>query len=138
MLIYRWSHSLPTYRRTVTSNSYRTHTISKFGLQSRWITSACSYTWLYLGSGGHDDRSARLFDSHRSFYDGQWPLTSHYFKGWYHFPSTLALLKYQNPFTVSYFWILLISQLSCLGSEFQHDSVDCEFQHHTLFKQRLS
>ena len=25
-------------------------------------------------------------------------------------------------------------QLSCLGSEFQHYSLDCEFQYHSLFK----
>ena len=116
---------------------YRTHAIPKFGLQRNWITGACHYTRLYLDIGGHGDGSTRLFGGHRGFYDGQWPLTGHYFKHWYHFPSTLVLLEYQNPFTVCYFWILLISQLSCLDSEFQHYSTDCEFQHHAPFKQGL-
>ena len=43
LLSYRWSHNPPTYRRTVTQNWYRTHTIPKFGLESSWITSACHY-----------------------------------------------------------------------------------------------
>ena len=38
VLDYRCSHNLPTYQRTVTPNWYRTHTVSKFGLQSSWIT----------------------------------------------------------------------------------------------------
>ena len=42
----RWSHNLPTYRRTVTPNLYRTHSVPKFGLQSSWITGACHYTRL--------------------------------------------------------------------------------------------
>ena len=38
VLDYRCSHNLPTYQRTVFPNWYRTHTVSKFGLQSSWIT----------------------------------------------------------------------------------------------------
>ena len=45
---YRWSHTPPTYRRTGTPNWYRTHTVSKFGLQSSWITGAYHYTRLHL------------------------------------------------------------------------------------------
>ena len=44
VLDYRWSHNPPTYRRTVTPNWYRTHTVPKFGLLSSWITGACHYT----------------------------------------------------------------------------------------------
>ena len=44
MLDYRWSLNPPTYRRTVTPNWYRTHTVPKFGLQSSWDTGACHYT----------------------------------------------------------------------------------------------
>ena len=36
------------------------------------------------------------------------------------------------------FRILLIPQLSCFGWEFQHYSMDCEFQYHFLFRQGLS
>ena len=35
---------------------------------------------LYLFSRGHADCLARLFGSHKRFYDGQWPLTCCYFK----------------------------------------------------------
>ena len=41
-------------------------------------------------------------------------------------------------YRICYFSILLILQLSCLSSEFQHYSLDCEFQYHSLFKQGLS
>ena len=44
VLDYRWSLNPPTYRRTVTPNWYRTHTVPKFGLQSSWITGAYHYT----------------------------------------------------------------------------------------------
>ena len=44
MLNYRWSHNSPTYRKTLTPNWYRTHTVPKFGLQCSWITGACHYT----------------------------------------------------------------------------------------------
>ena len=35
---------------------------------------------LYVGNGDHGDHLARLFGSHRGFYNRQWPLTGHYFK----------------------------------------------------------
>ena len=38
VLDYRCSHNPHTYRRTVTPNWYRTHTVPKFSLQSSWIT----------------------------------------------------------------------------------------------------
>ena len=38
---------------------------------------------------------------------------------------------------ICYFWILLILQLFCLRSKFQHYSMDFEFQCHSLFKQGL-
>ena len=38
-------------------------------------------------------------------------------------------------YKICYFWILLILQLSCLGSEFNHLSMDCEFRYHSLFQQ---
>ena len=41
-------------------------------------------------------------------------------------------------YRICYFWMLLIVQLPCFGSEFQHNSMDCEFQYHSLFKQGLS
>ena len=37
---------------------------------------------LYLFSGGHGDHLAKLFGGHKRFYDGQWPMTGRYFKGW--------------------------------------------------------
>ena len=50
LLDYRWSRNPPTYRMTVTSNWYWTHTVLKFDLQSRWITGPCHYTWNSTGS----------------------------------------------------------------------------------------
>ena len=35
---------------------------------------------LHLGTGSHGDSSMKLFGSHKLCYDGQWPLTGHYFK----------------------------------------------------------
>ena len=35
---------------------------------------------LHLGIGGHRDRLTKLFGGHKPCYDGQWPLTSCYFK----------------------------------------------------------
>ena len=35
---------------------------------------------LFLGSGGHGDRSTRLFGGHKGFYNRQWPLTCRHFK----------------------------------------------------------
>ena len=56
-------------------------------------------------------------------------ITKQIFLNIYHFPSTLILSKYQDPlYRMYYFWILLNLQLSCLGSEFQQYSMDCEFQ----------
>ena len=60
MLNYRWSHNPPTYRKTLTTNWYRIHTVPKFGLQSSWITGACHYTrqfnyapliWMFCRNG---------------------------------------------------------------------------------------
>ena len=42
--ITKWSHNPPTYRRTVSSNWYCTHTVLRFGHQRSWITGACHYT----------------------------------------------------------------------------------------------
>ena len=35
---------------------------------------------LHLGTGGHGDRSAKLFGGQKPCYDGQWPLIDLYFK----------------------------------------------------------
>ena len=35
---------------------------------------------LRLGIDGHGDHSTKLFADHKLCYDGQWPLTCHYFK----------------------------------------------------------
>ena len=35
---------------------------------------------LHVDIGGHGDCSAKLFRDHKRCYDGQWPLTGHYFK----------------------------------------------------------
>ena len=35
---------------------------------------------LHLGIGSHGDCSTKLFGSHKYYCDGQWPLTSYYFK----------------------------------------------------------
>ena len=40
-------------------------------------------------------------------------------------------------YRICYFRILLILQLSRLSPEFQHYSMDCEFQCHSLFKQGM-
>ena len=40
-LDYKGPHNPFTYRRTVTPNWYRTHTVPKFGLQSSWVTGGC-------------------------------------------------------------------------------------------------
>ena len=90
--------------RTVTPNWYQTQAVPKFGLQSCWVTGACHYTRLYLRNSSHGDRSTRLFDGHRGFFNGQWPLTSCYFKRWYLFLSTLVLLKYQYAIGVLLIW----------------------------------
>ena len=56
-----------------------------------------------------------------------------------YFPSTLVLLKYQDPFMESIFeFCLSCTFLVCLGSGFQHYLIDCGFQYHSLFKQDLS
>ena len=36
----------------------------------------------HLCIGCHSDRSTKLFDGHKRYCDGQWPLTSRYFKRW--------------------------------------------------------
>ena len=69
-------------------------------------------------------------------------ITKQIFINMYHFPSTLLFLTYQDSFIEYAIYrirqiILLILQLSCLSSEFQHYSMDCEFQCHSLFKQGL-
>ena len=46
MLDYRWSHNPLTYRGTVTSNWYWSHTVPKVGSQSSRITDECHNTRL--------------------------------------------------------------------------------------------
>ena len=41
------------------------------------------YITLQCSLGGHCDCSTRLFSNHKCCCNGQWPLTSHYFKPWY-------------------------------------------------------
>ena len=57
-------------------------------------------------------------------------ITKQIFLNIYCFPSTLVLLKYQDPFIE---YDILVWAL-----EFQHYSVGCEFQYHSLLKQGLS
>ena len=65
-------------------------------------------------------------------------VTKQIFLNIYHFPSTLALLKYQDPFIEYAIFESCLLQPSCLSSEFQYYLIDCEFQYHSLFKQGLS
>ena len=56
----------------------------------------------------------------------------------YHFPSTLVLLKYQDPFIeYTIFEAFLSCSFLVLCPEFQHYSMNSEFQYHSLFKQVL-
>ena len=74
-MFYKWSHSPPTYRRTVTPNRYWTHTVPEFDLQSSWITGACHYTrlnWVMMlifciWVGIHRNRKLIFFLSRFSF-----------------------------------------------------------------------
>ena len=56
-----------------------------YGKECFWrIRKGFKINEIYIGSGGHGDHSTRLFSSQKGFYDGQWPLTSRYFKSWFY------------------------------------------------------
>ena len=56
---------------------------------------------LYLGGDGHGDRSIRLFDGHKCFYDGQWQLTDRYCKRCY---TTVKFRKHSLSFYTPPLW----------------------------------
>ena len=61
---------------------------------------------LYLGIGGHFDCLKELFGGYKDFYEGQWQLTSGYFKRYIYFV--------QDAFTISYTSIYFLNYLTKL------------------------
>ena len=65
VLDYRWSHNPLNYRRAITPNWYRTHTVPKFGLQSSRITGLPSMRYVRSkGEGGSQGKSVHYCFHH--------------------------------------------------------------------------